>query len=50
MSSNETKQLEAWLVLAGMLAATAWYVRPQLEYSLGLFRFLAQLVGVWGGG
>jgi len=30
--------LEAWLVLAGMLAALAWYARPQLAYLLGALR------------
>jgi hypothetical protein len=50
MSSNGSRRLEAWLVLAGMLAAVAWYARPQLEYSLVLFAFLAQLASGWGGG
>jgi len=43
MSSNGTRSLEAWLVLAGMLAAMAWYARPQLSYSLDLLRYLARL-------
>ena len=41
MSSNATRRLEAWLVLAGMLAAMAWYARPQLDYSLQALRQLA---------
>ena len=44
MSSNESRRLEGWLVLAGMLAAMAWYARPQLSYSLDLLRYLARLV------
>jgi hypothetical protein len=44
MSSNGSKRWEAWLVLAGMLAAMAWYARPQLFYSLDLLRRLASLI------
>ena len=44
MSSNGSKPLERWLVLAGMLAATAWYAWPQLAYSLSSLRQLLQLV------
>jgi hypothetical protein len=44
MSSNGTRRLEAWLVLAGMAAALAWYAFPQLAYSLGVFRYLAELL------
>ena len=43
MSSNGSRRLEAWLVLAGMLAALAWYARPQLAYSLQGLRGLAQV-------
>jgi len=46
MSSNGTRRLEAWLVLAGMLAAMAWYARSQLGYSLDLLRYvLGSLLG-----
>ena len=38
MSSNATRRLEAWLVLAGMVAAMAWYARPQLAYALVIVR------------
>ncbi len=44
MSSNGTRRLEAWLVLAGMLVALAWYARLQLVYSLDLLRYLAGLL------
>ena len=40
MSSNATSRREAWLVFAGMLAATAWYAWPQLVYSLTAVRHL----------
>ena len=43
MSSNATRRLEAWLVFAGMLAAVAWYARPQLVYTLQLLRLLVAL-------
>ena len=43
MSSNASRQLEAWLVLAGMLAALAWYARPQLAYLLGALRRLVEV-------
>ena len=50
MSSNGSRRLEAWLVLAGMLAAMAWYARPQLPYSLAALRYLVvQLLGAGGG-
>jgi hypothetical protein len=50
MSSNATRSLEAWLLLAGMLAAMAWYARPQLAYSLTTLRYLVvQLLGARGG-
>jgi hypothetical protein len=44
MSSNATRRLEAWLVFAGILAAMAWYARPQLAYSLGALRYLVELL------
>jgi hypothetical protein len=44
MSSNGTRQLEAWLVLAGMLAAMAWYARPQLGYSLATLRLAVEWI------
>lgn len=40
MSTNATRRLEAWLVLAGMLGVIAWYARPQLAYSLSALRFV----------
>jgi hypothetical protein len=43
MSTNAARRPEAWLVLAGMLAAMAWYASPQLAYSLKGLRELAQL-------
>ena len=50
MSSNGSKRMEAWLVLAGMLAAMAWYARPQFAYSLTTLRYLVvQLLGARGG-
>ena len=44
MSSSGSRALEAWLVLVGMLAGTAWYAWPQLAYSLSSLRQLLQLV------
>ena len=41
MSSNATRRLEAWLVLAAMLAALAWYAKPQLGYTLVGFQYVA---------
>jgi len=50
MSSNATKRLEAWLVFAGMLAAMAWYAKPQLAFSVAALRELARLaLGALGG-
>ena len=43
MSSNASRRLELWLVLAGMVAATAWYARPQATYLLVSLRQLLQL-------
>ena len=42
MLTNGTRRLEAWLVLAGMFAAMAWYARPQLAYSLTMLRFVVE--------
>ena len=42
MSSNGSRRVEAWLVLAAMLVAMAWYARPQLIYSLGPIRLLLE--------
>ena len=50
MSSNETRRLEAWLAFAGMLAAMAWYARPQLVHSLATLRYLLALVFPAAGG
>ncbi len=44
MSSSARSRLEVWLVVAGMLAATAWYAWPQLAYSLSSLRQLLQVV------
>ena len=41
MSSSGSRALEAWLVLAGMLAALAWYAKPQLVYTLVGFQYVA---------
>ena len=49
MSSNATSRLEAWLVFAGMLAATAWYARPQLVYSMAAVRYLVDWLSGWAG-
>ncbi len=43
MSSNATRHLEAWLVFAGMLAAMAWYAKPQLVYTLQMVRSIIEL-------
>lgn len=50
MSSNGTRSLEAWLVLAGMLAAMAWYARPQIGLSLAPLAKLLQMLAVGSGG
>ena len=50
MSSNATSRLEAWLVFAGMLAATAWYAWPQLIYSMAALRYAADWLLGGGGG
>jgi hypothetical protein len=42
MSSNGTRRLEAWLVLAGMLAAR--HGTPGLDYPLRAMRELASFV------
>jgi len=44
MSTNAARRLEGWLVLAGMLAAIAWYACPQLAYSLSALRFIVDWV------
>lgn len=49
MSSNATSRREAWLVLAGILAATAWYAWPQLAYSLATLRHLVDWLLGWAG-
>jgi hypothetical protein len=50
MSSNGTRRLEAWLVLAAMLSSMTWYARPQLVYSIMALRELAHLaLGALGG-
>jgi hypothetical protein len=50
MSSNATRRLEAWLVLAGMVAAMAWYARSQLGYSLTAVRHVIDWIVGGGGG
>jgi hypothetical protein len=44
MSSSGSRALEAWLVLVGMLAGTAWYAWPQLGHTIQLLRSLIQLL------
>ena len=50
MSTNAARRLEAWLVFSGMVAAMAWYARPQLAYSLAALRYLVELMPGTGGG
>ena len=50
MFTRAPKHIEAWLVMAAMLAATAWYARPQLEHCLRALRRLAPMdLAVLGG-
>jgi hypothetical protein len=50
MSTNVARRLEAWLVLAGMLAAMAWYARPQMLFTLASLRYVFELLSGGGGG
>jgi len=50
MPTSAARRLEAWLVLAAMLVAMAWYAGPKLVYAWQMVRSLASLLLANGGG